>query len=77
MTFTGMGAPSQQPDTPVTDGAEYGDGGGMEALGLPANANQMDAGHLKKYLPTLISIAERDDTPPGTKAWVRSIIANS
>lgn len=76
-SFTPMDASSQQPDTPVTDGAEYGDGGGPEALGLPANADQMDAEHLRKYLPTLISIAERDETPPGTRAWVRSIIANS
>lgn len=76
MTFTGMGAPSEQPDTPVTDGAAMGAGGGMEALGLPASADQMDASDLKKYLPTLIAIAERDDTTRGTKMWVRSIIAN-
>ena len=73
--FTPMGAPSTNPDEAVTHGAEYGAGAGPEALGLPPDLDQMDAAHLKKYLPTLISIAERDETPPGTKAWVRSVIA--
>lgn len=73
--FTGLGEPTQQPDTPVTDGAEYGAGGGPESLGLPEDVDKLDAAHLKKYLPTLIAIAERDETPPGMKMWVRSIIA--
>jgi hypothetical protein len=76
-SFTPMDAPSTMPDTPVTDGAQFGAGAGPEALGLPQDLEQMDAQHLAKYLPTLISIAERDDTPPGMKAWVRSIIARS
>lgn len=76
-SFTPLSAGSTMPDTPVTDGAEYGAGAGPEALGLPQDLEQLDAQHLKKYLPTLISIAERDDTPPGMKAWVRSIISRS
>jgi hypothetical protein len=75
--LTGLGAPTTQPDMPVTDGADYGMGAGQEALGLPPSASKQDAQYLSKYLPTLISIAERDDTPPGTKAWVRNIIAQS
>jgi len=76
-SFTPMNAPTTNPDMPVTDGSEYGAGAGPEALGLPPDLDQLDAQHLKKYLPTLIAIAERDDTPPGMKTWVRSIIAKS
>jgi hypothetical protein len=71
-----LGAPTQQPGTPVTAGAPMGAGPGPEALGLPSDPNGMDAQELRKYLPVLIDIAQRDDTLPGTKNWVRSIIAN-
>lgn len=71
-----MGAPSQQPGTPVTDGAAMGPGAGTSALGLSSNLTQMDSESLRKYLPNLIDIAMRDDTPDGTKQWVRSIVAN-
>lgn len=73
--IVGLGAPSQMPDVPVTAGSEYGAGPGPEALGLPQDLNQLDAQDLQKYLPTLIDIAQRDDTLPGVKNWVRSIIA--
>lgn len=74
-SFTGLGAPTQQPDVPVTAGASQGPGPGMEALGI-RGANTMDADELKRYLPTLIDIAQRDDTLPGTKRWIRTIIAS-
>jgi hypothetical protein len=75
--FTGLGAPSTQPDTPVTDGAEYGAGAGAEAVSPQTSPQMEDAQYLSKYLPNLIRIAEDDDTPPGTKRWIRAIIANS
>ena len=60
-SFVGMGAPSQQPGIPVTDGADMGMGAGMEALGIRSPSGE-DAEELRKYLPTLIDIAQRDDT---------------
>lgn len=74
--FTGMGAPTEQPDVPVTAGASAGDGPGMDALGQAIPPDKADATYLKKYLPTFIAMAERDDTPPSMKTWVRNIIAN-
>lgn len=71
-----LGAPSAQPETPVTDGAAAGLGAGPEALGLPGNLDKMDAQDLRKYLPVLMRIAERSDTPPGTKFFVRRLLAN-
>jgi hypothetical protein len=74
-SFTGMGAPTQQPNVPVTAGASQGAGPGPEAIGI-RGANTQDADALKRYLPTLIDIAQRDDTLPGTKQWIRTIIAS-
>lgn len=74
-SFVGMGAPTQEPGTPVTAGAEMGAGPGLEALGI-RGASQMDAEEIRKYLPTLIDIAQRDDTLPGTKQWLRTVIVN-
>lgn len=71
-----LGAPTTQPNTPVTDGAQYGEGQGVNALGLPANLNRLDAQSLAKYLPVLMKIAESDTTPLGTKRFVRMILAN-
>lgn len=77
-SFTGLGEPSTMPDSPVTDGAEYGAGAGQEALNLSNfDPDREDAQYLAKYLPTLIRIAESDDTPPGTKRYIRSIISRS
>lgn len=75
-SFTGMGAPTQTPDEPVTAGASMGAGPGMEALGQAISPDKQDATYLKKYLPTFIEMAERDDTPPSMKTWVRTIIAS-
>lgn len=72
--LVGMGAPSQQPGVPVTAGAALGDGPGPEALGIRGSNSNAEA--LRQYLPTLIDIAQRDDTLPGTRQWVRSIIAS-
>ena len=76
VSFTGLGEKSQWPNVPVTDGAQYGPGAGTEAIGNPVNPDRADAEYLRQYLPVLVSIADRDDTPPSTKRWVRRVIAN-
>jgi hypothetical protein len=75
--ITGMGAPTQMPDTPVTAGAAMGAGPGMEALNLPQGSyDAQNAQDLRKYLPVLIDMASADDALPGMKQWVRTVIAN-
>ena len=71
-----LGAPSAQPDTPVTAGADAGAGPGSDALGLPDNKSA-DAQYLAKWLPAYIAQASRDDAPPGLVAYVKKIIAMS
>lgn len=68
-TGPGLGAPTQQPGTPVTDGAAAGPGAGPEALGLPAQQDQ-DMQALSAYLPVLEHMANI----PGASASARNMV---
>jgi hypothetical protein len=50
---TPLDAPSQQPGTPVTDGAAAGPGAGINALGISQNIKQEDLERLRGYMPAL------------------------
>lgn len=73
--ITPLGAPTQMPDTPVTDGAQYGAGAGPSALG-GQDPNAADAAYYAKYLPVLMKQADDPNTPPGYKQLVRQILAS-
>lgn len=73
--IVGLAEPSQQPGTPVTDGADAGPGAGSGALGLD-DPNKADAAYLGKYMPTFLRVANDPNSPPGFRQWVRNIIAN-
>lgn len=64
-----MGAPSTQPDTPVTAGASMGAGPGSEALGLVDEAAE-DLKSLVPYLPVLEFMANQ----PGASWAMRNIV---
>lgn len=68
-TGPAFGAPSMQPDTPVTDGAASGPGAGPEALGLPVQQDQ-DMQALVRYLPVLEHMANI----PGASAAARNAV---
>lgn len=65
----GLAAPTQQPGTPVTDGAASGAGAGPEALGLPVQQDQ-DMKALVAYLPVLEHMANQ----PGASASARNMV---
>jgi len=67
---TGLGEPSNQPDTPVTDGAELGAGAGMEALGTPS---QTSSDYMAAYLPALIFMANQPGSSDSARNLVRQI----
>lgn len=71
-----MGAPSAWPDTPVTDGAAVGPGAGLEAITSPLALAEQDAEYFRPYIPTLIEMADSEDTPPSTRAKVRELLKN-
>lgn len=68
-TGPGLGSPTQQPGTPVTDGAASGPGAGPEALGLPAQQDG-DMRALLAYLPVLEHMA----SIPGSSAAARNMV---
>lgn len=65
----GLDAPSQMPDTPVTDGAALGDGAGTEALSLPNEPDQ-DLRRLVAYLPVFEHMADQ----PGSSKAARNLV---
>lgn len=69
-----FGAPSMQPDTPVTDGAATGPGAGPEALGLPVQQDQ-DMQALVRYLPVLEHVANQPGASAAARNMVRAIKA--
>jgi hypothetical protein len=64
-----MGEGTQQPGTPVTDGAALGAGAGQEALGL-ADQRTADLEKLVPYLPVLEFMANQ----PGASWSMRNIV---
>lgn len=67
--LVGFDAPTQNPEEPVTAGAERGAGPGLEALGLP-NQPDEDAMQLIKYLPTFEHMANQ----PGSSRAARNLV---
>lgn len=70
---TPFSAPSAQSGVPVTDGAAMGAGRGPEAFG-PLSPAVQDANFFRQYMPVLVQIADREDTPPSTRAKIRDLI---
>lgn len=67
-----FGAASQQPDTPVTDGAALGPGAGPEALGLTPQSDD-DMQRLIQYLPVLEHMANQPLTSKASRNLVREL----
>lgn len=76
--LTPMGAPSTQPGTPVTDGAQYGPGADQSAIMQPQNPNRDEAAFLQRsgVLKLMAQVADGDDSSPAFKQYVRNVIAN-
>lgn len=76
--LTGLGAPTQEPDVPVTSGADLGPGPGSGVLGIGGDSTERrDAAFLARHIPVLAEMAASEDTPPGFKSWFRMLWANS
>lgn len=68
----GLAAPTQQPGTPVTDGAAAGPGAGPEALGLPVQQDQ-DMQALQAYLPVFESVGNVQGASAAFRNMTRAI----
>lgn len=69
-----MDAPSQNPMTPVTDGAAMGPGAGMEALGIVPQSQQ-DMKQWLAYLPVLEYMANQEGASWTMRNVVRQLKA--
>lgn len=72
--ITGLSAPTQRPEEPVTAGAPVGPGPGPEAIGIGMGSqsqSSIDAQALAQYLPSLERAASNPGTPPSFVRFVR------
>ncbi len=67
--ITPLFAPSQRPEEPVTTGVDMGMGAGSEAL-MMNQIQQNDQDIVAKYLPSLTTMANMQDTPQSFRAFV-------
>jgi len=67
--LVGFDQPTQQPDVPVTAGADSGAGPGPEALGLPSQPDD-DMRRLIAYLPVFEHMANQ----PGSSKAARNLV---
>jgi hypothetical protein len=65
----GLYDPSQRPEEPITSGIDMGLGAGSDALMLN-QVRQDDQDIVAKYLPSLTSMANMQDTPQSFRAFV-------
>lgn len=72
-----MGADTQRPSEPVTAGSPVGEGIGPTAAGIDTRTiDQQDAAALKESLPMLEYIANRPESSPSMRIFVRRIKGN-
>lgn len=78
--ITGLAAPSEMSDMPITDGADAGPGAGLEALGLPQNPQEMsraDVAHMHPGLiEAMVRASQSDNATPSFKKYVKQLLAN-
>lgn len=71
-----MNAPTSMPNIPVTDGADFGPGLSMDALGLGNREAVMDDAYraqIAAYMPALLSIAANPNTSNMTRMIIRKL----
>jgi len=74
-----MSAGTQQPNVPVTDGADAGAGRDSSVLGGSANATVQDVAfkqQIASYMPALMFIASSPGTSPETRNVIRQLREN-
>lgn len=70
-----MGAPTQNPDEPITAGMPMGAGPGSTMPPTQPTLSPEDAKRLQAYIPTLVLLASREDASPATRQFVRQLRA--
>lgn len=74
--LTPLGAPTERPDEPLTEGSPVGPGAGPSVLSVPITQDeraQRDLEAFKPYLPVLIAAANKGNASPTFVQFVRKI----
>lgn len=72
---TPLGAPTERPDEPVTEGNPLGPGSGPEVLSSASQPSAVDADRavIAQHMPELMKMAARDGAPEGFRMFVRHL----
>ena len=74
--LTPLYAPTQRPDTPVTEGIDLGPGAGSEALMMRQEDDTNFRTAISEYMPVLNFISDQPNTSPETRAAIKKLMDN-
>ena len=74
--ITPLYAPTQKPETPITEGIDMGAGAGSEALVMRKEDDTNFRAAIADYKPVLNFIADQPNTSPETRAAIRQLWDN-
>lgn len=74
--LTPLYAPTERPDTPVTEGIDMGAGAGSEALMMRQEDDTNFRTAISEYMPVLNFISDQPNTSPETRAAIKRLMDN-
>jgi hypothetical protein len=74
--LTPLYAPTERPDTPVTEGIDMGPGAGSEAIVMPQEDDTNFRTAISEYMPVLNFISDQPNTSPETRAAIKRLEDN-
>jgi hypothetical protein len=74
--ITPLYAPTQRPETPITEGIDMGPGAGSEALMMRQEDDTNFRTAISEYMPVLNFISDQPNTSPETRAAIKKLMDN-
>ena len=74
--LTPLYAPTERPETPITEGIDIGPGAGSEALMMRQEDDTNFRTAISEYMPVLNFISDQPNTSPETRAAIKKLMDN-
>ena len=74
--ITPLYAPTERPETPITEGIDMGPGAGSEALMMRQEDDTNFRTAISEYMPVLNFISDQPNTSPETRAAIKKLMDN-